>query len=87
MMEYGYVLVWIVLVAMPAVSLWNKRWLPSALYLLGIVIFLYGVLRRKDGWDDLADIATLIAVVIPIYLIATLLWVVNVIMERNKNKA
>lgn len=83
-MEIGYILLWIVLVALPLASLWNKRWWPSAVYLLGLIIFLYEVSREKGGWDDLADVATLIVVVFPIYIIASVIWVVNVFMDRKK---
>ncbi|WP_373231563.1 hypothetical protein [Cohnella sp.] len=81
----GYVLIWTLLIAAPTLALWKRRWWPSALYLVGILIFLYEMLKEKDGWDDLSDLATLIVVVIPIYIIASVLWVVNWVMKRKIN--
>lgn len=86
-MEFGYIIVWMVLVVTPLVALRRRRWWSSAIYLLGSIIFLSEVMRKKDGWDDLADVATLIVIVIPIYLIATLIWVVQVYMDRKKKEA
>jgi hypothetical protein len=80
----GYVIIWIVLLAIPTVALWKRRWWPSALYILGCLIFLISVLKRNDGWDDLADFAMLIVVIIPIYIVATIIWIIGVVMNRRK---
>jgi uncharacterized membrane protein YhaH (DUF805 family) len=80
----GYVFIWIVLLAIPTIALWKRRWWPSALYIVGCLIFLIAVLQSKDGWDDLADFAMLIVVIIPIYIVASIIWIVGVFMNRRK---
>ncbi len=83
---YGssYFLIWLILLIIPVFALWKRRWWSLALYILGCLIFLGAVLKGKDGWDDLADLAMLILVVIPIYIVASIVWVVGSIMERKR---
>ncbi|WP_123040561.1 hypothetical protein [Cohnella candidum] len=84
MVGIGYVLLWIVLIILPIYSAWKKRWLVSAVYAAGCLIFLYSVLQHRDGWEDLADIATLIVVVIPVYLIASIIWLIGTGKKRSR---
>jgi ABC-type dipeptide/oligopeptide/nickel transport system permease component len=82
MTQTYYLLIWLVLTLFPVITAWKRRWLPFVVYLAGWLLFLYSVWDRKDGWDALADIATLIVLVIPIYLIASILWLIGNL--RNK---
>jgi hypothetical protein len=79
----GYVMVWIVLSFFPVMTAWKKQWFAFAVYLAGWLFFLYSVLDYKDGWDQLADIATLIVIVIPLYLIASIIWLIG----KRKNRS
>jgi ABC-type proline/glycine betaine transport system permease subunit len=79
-----YVFIWIVLLLIPAIAAWKRRWWPFSIYVVGCLIFLYSVLKGKDGWDDLADFATLIVVIIPIYIVASIVWFVGYIVNRKK---
>lgn len=81
----GYVFIWIVLLFIPAVAAYRRKWWPFSLYVVGCLIFLNAVLKGKDRWDDLADFAMLIVVIIPIYILATIVWVVGYIINRKKH--
>lgn len=85
MQGISYLFIWIVLLAIPIFSLWKRQWLVSAIYGVGIIIFLVSVLKNNEGWSDLADFATLLVVVIPIYIVATFIWVVGMIIKRKNS--
>jgi hypothetical protein len=78
------VIVWVVLLAIPALATWKRKWWPFVIYVLGCLVFLGTSLRVNDGWDDLADFAMLVAVVIPIYIVATVVWIAGSIWVRNR---
>jgi heme/copper-type cytochrome/quinol oxidase subunit 4 len=78
----GYVVVWIVLSFFPIMTAWKRQWFAFAVYLAGWLFFLYSVLQDKGGWGQLADIATLIVIVIPLYLISSIIWLIS----KRKNK-
>jgi hypothetical protein len=80
-----YVIVWIVLLAIPALAAWKRKWWPFDIYVLGCLLFLSTSLRVNDGWDDLADFAMLVTIVIPIYIVATIVWIAGSIWVRNRN--
>lgn len=82
---FTYAVIWLVLSFFPLWAAWKKRWLACAVYAVGWLIFLYSVLQRNGGWDDLADFATLIVVVFPIYLVASIFWLVGIWMGRRKS--
>jgi hypothetical protein len=84
MQSPGYVFIWIVLLMIPAIAAWKRQWWPFSLYVVGCLIFLNAVLMGNDGWDDLADFAMLIVVIIPIYIVASIVWVVGYIVNRKK---
>lgn len=73
-------LVWIIVlaVAMGAVTLgaaWRRRWVPFALYALADILQFYDVGQDKDGWEELAFFVKLLVIVLPIYAVATAIWV------------
>jgi len=81
-----YVLVWIVLLLLLAIAAWKRRWWPFGLYALGCLILLNAVLRDKGGWDDLADFATMLAIVFPIYLVGSIVWAGSSWIERRHKR-
>jgi magnesium-transporting ATPase (P-type) len=85
MSGFVYVLLWVVLTAIPLMAAWKKQWLAFAVYAAGWLLFLYSVLQRKDGWDDLADLATFMVVVVPIYLVATVIWLFRWGRKRRRS--
>ncbi|MBW5448051.1 hypothetical protein GE107_18500 [Cohnella sp. CFH 77786] len=72
-----YMIIWVVLTFFPLITAWKKRWWACALFSAGWIFFLYTVLQNKGGWDDLADLAMLIVVVAPVYLIASIVWLLG----------
>ncbi|TFE22670.1 hypothetical protein [Cohnella luojiensis] len=86
MSDLGYLLVWILLLALPICALWHRRWWPFSVYVLGCFVFLYSNLRENGGWDDLADIATLLVVVIPICIVGSIVWVALTLIDRHREK-
>jgi ABC-type proline/glycine betaine transport system permease subunit len=85
---YGpvYVIIWIVLLALPVLAAWKRRWWTFVVYAAGCLVFLFEVDKGNGGWEDLANFATLIVVVIPIYIVGSVVWFVGVIMDRYRKK-
>ncbi len=77
MNQVGFIIVDIVMIAVTVGALWSKRWISFALYAIADGLYFYEVLRRgpDTGWEDLANVATLIVVVVPIYVVATIVWI------------
>jgi len=85
----AYVVTWILLLLLIALAAWKKRWWPLGAYVVGALILLNAVTRNGGEWDDLADFATLLVIVLPIYAIGSLLWLILTLADRrkrNKNK-
>ena len=76
MNQVGFVIVDIVMIVATLCALWRKQWIPFALYAIADAVYGYQLLRHggRTGWEDLANVATLIAIVVPIYVIATIVW-------------
>jgi hypothetical protein len=81
----GYALIWAVLIGLLALAAWKRRWWTFGVYGVGCLVFLNAVLKGHDGWDDLADFAMLIVVVIPIYIVGTIVWISSHLLNRTKN--
>lgn len=81
-----YVLTWILLLIIPVIALWRRKWWPLSVYVLGFLFFLYTVRREHGEWDDLADFVTLIVIVIPIYIVGSIVWVALNLVDRQRNK-
>lgn len=71
-----FVIVDMIMIFVTLGALWRKQWIPFALYAIADAVYGYQLLRHGEstGWEDLADFATLIVIVVPIYLIATIVW-------------
>ncbi len=82
----GYVIAWIVLLIIPAFAVWRRRWWPLSVYAIGFLVFLYAIWEDKGEWNDLADFAILIVIVIPIYIVASILWVTLSLIDHNRKK-
>jgi biotin transporter BioY len=80
----GYALLIIALLAFPVFAAIRRRVWPFAGYTIGFVIFLTTLGSNDTGWDDLADFALLLVIVLPIYAMTSLLWLCFVIYERWK---
>ncbi|MFC5528268.1 hypothetical protein [Cohnella yongneupensis] len=65
-------------------AMWQRRWVPLALYALADLLFAYEVGRDNNGWNDLADLATLIVIVLPIYVIGTAIWLIMNYRDRYR---
>jgi hypothetical protein len=78
-----YAIIWIILIGALILAAWRKRWGVMACYAAGALAFLFTVLQDKSGWDDLADLAALMVVTAPLYLIGTLIWVALAVRGRK----
>lgn len=85
MNQTGYVIVEIVMIVVTLSALWRRKWVPFALYAVADALYAYELLPHGNstGWEDLADFATLLVIVIPIYLIATIAWVIHYLRKRK----
>lgn len=84
-MGVEFILIWIVLLFFPVMALYWKRWVVFSIYALGCLVFLFTNLRDLDGWDGLAAVATLLVVVVPLYVLASLVWFLSVLLSRKKS--
>jgi peptidoglycan/LPS O-acetylase OafA/YrhL len=72
--EFAFILIWIVLLSLPIVTAIRRHWVAFAIFALGSLLFIFEIAKTKDGWDGLADIATLIVVVLPLYAVGLIAW-------------
>jgi peptidoglycan/LPS O-acetylase OafA/YrhL len=84
--ESNYMIISIVLLLFPILTAIQHYWLASGIFLLGFILFLYSVFSSKPGWDDLADIATLIVIVLPIYIVGGFVWIWSSYKRRMKKR-
>jgi len=82
----AYAVIWVVLLLFPIGAAVKKMWWPCAIYAAGALVFLYNTQQNHGGWDDLANLAILAVVVAPIYLVATVVWIVLLLVRKNKQK-
>ncbi|MBM7563166.1 hypothetical protein [Paenibacillus sacheonensis] len=80
----GYVILWVILLLVLLAAGWRRRWWPLAIYALGCLILLVEVNRGNGGWEDLAEFATLIVFVLPLYLIGSIVWLILYLVERKR---
>ncbi|QGQ98868.1 hypothetical protein EHS13_30320 [Paenibacillus psychroresistens] len=73
--EIVYIIFWIIILAAPIITGIRRYWIAAAIYLIGSLLFVVNLLQDKGGWDDLADFATLLVIVLPIYLVGTVVWI------------
>jgi len=80
--EIAYIICWIILLTVPIIAGFKRHWVPAVIYLIGSVVFLSSLLKADNGWNDLASFATLLVVVIPIYIVGTAVWIWSAIRRR-----
>ncbi|QHW34696.1 hypothetical protein GZH47_30470 [Paenibacillus rhizovicinus] len=82
----GFIILWVILLLLLLASGWRRRWWPFAIYLLGCIIFIVELNHGNGGWEDLADFATMIVIVLPLYAIGSIVWLVLHFVEINRRK-
>jgi hypothetical protein len=80
--EVVYVIFWIVILVAPIITGIRRYWTAAVIFLIGILLFAMSLFRANNGWNDLANFATLLIVVLPIYLVGTVVWIWT--MQRRK---
>jgi hypothetical protein len=83
-MGVGLILIWIILLFFPVMALYWRRWLVFSIYSLGCLTFLIANLRNLDGWNDLASFAMLLVIVVPLYVLASIVWLLPLLISRKK---
>jgi uncharacterized membrane protein len=73
--EIVYIFFWIILLIVPIIAGFKRYWAAAVIYLIGSVIFFFSLLKENNGWNDLANFATLLVVVLPIYIVGTIIWI------------
>jgi hypothetical protein len=81
--EIVYTIFAILMVVAPIIAGMQRYGIPAVIYLIGIVIFVASLFQDKGGWEDLANFATLLVVVLPIYIIGTIVWVWSAIRRKR----
>jgi peptidoglycan/LPS O-acetylase OafA/YrhL len=82
--EIVYVIFWIVLLIVPIITGIRRYWVATVIYLIGTLLFATSLFKDNNGWNDLANFATLLVVVLPIYLVGTVVWIWSV--QRRKRR-
>jgi hypothetical protein len=72
--EFAFIFIWIVLLTLPIVTAIRRYWVAFGVFALGSLLFIFEIAKSKDGWDGLADLATLIVVVLPLYAAGLIAW-------------
>jgi peptidoglycan/LPS O-acetylase OafA/YrhL len=83
--EIVYVIFWIVMLIVPIIAGIRRYWAAAVIYLIGSLLFAVNLFKDKGGWDDLANFATLLVIVLPIYLVGTAVWIWSV-QRRKRSK-
>ena len=81
-----YAAAWVVFVVLPLLAGLKRRWWVLGIYALGCLVMLQAQLRNTGEWDDLGDFATMLVFVFPLYLIGSIVWIVQAAVDRSKRK-
>jgi hypothetical protein len=73
--EIVYVIFMIIMLVAPIITGIRRYWVAAVIYLIGTLLFAMSLFRANNGWNDLANFATLLVVVLPIYLVGTAVWI------------
>jgi peptidoglycan/LPS O-acetylase OafA/YrhL len=80
--EIAYAIFWIILLVIPIITGIRRYWVATVIYLIGSLLFASSLFKDNNGWNDLANFATILVVVLPIYLVGTVVWIWSV--QRRK---
>jgi peptidoglycan/LPS O-acetylase OafA/YrhL len=83
--EIVYVIFMIIMLVAPIITGIRRHWVAAVIYLIGTLLFAMNLLKDNGGWNDLADFATLLVVVLPIYLVGTAVWIWSA-QRRKRNR-
>jgi hypothetical protein len=67
----------------PIIAGIRRYWFAAIIYLIGTLLFLSTLFKDRSGWNDLANFATLLVIVLPIYLIGTVVWIVSAYRRKQ----
>lgn len=81
----GLVVIGVLLALPPAAAAWKRQWIAVAIYLVGWLFYIQTATDSRDGWGDLAAIVSLVVLILPIYAVASIVWVV-LWWRRKKGK-
>jgi uncharacterized membrane protein len=80
-----YFLFWALMLIIPIIAGIRRFWFAAVIYVIGTLLFLLNLIRDRDGWDDLANFANLLVIVLPIYILGTVVWIVSA-YRRKRSK-
>jgi hypothetical protein len=78
-----YFLFWALMLVVPIIAGIRRYWFAVIIYLIGTLLFLSTLFKDRSGWEDLANLATLLVIVLPIYLIGTVVWIVSAYRRKR----
>jgi hypothetical protein len=78
-----YFLFLAIMLVVPIIAGIRRYWFACIIYLIGTLFFLLNLIRDRDGWDDLANFANLLVIVLPIYIIGTVVWIVSAYRRKR----
>jgi hypothetical protein len=80
-----YFLFCALMLILPIIAGIRRYWFAAIIYIIGTLLFLSTLMTDRSGMEDLANIATLLVIVLPIYIIGTVTWIVSA-YRRKRSK-
>jgi hypothetical protein len=84
--EIVYIIFCVLLIIVPIIAGTWRYWVAAVIYFVGSVLFVTSLFRDRGGWNDLANFATLLVVVLPIYILGTVVWVWSTARRKRNNQ-
>jgi hypothetical protein len=78
-----YFLFLAIMLIFPIIAGTRHYWIAAIIYLIGTLFYISTLFRDRSGWEDLASFANLIVVVLPIYILGTIVWIVSAYLRKR----
>jgi hypothetical protein len=78
-----YFLFWALIFIVPIIAGIRRYWFAAIIYVIGTLLFLSTQFKDRSGWEDLANFATLLVIVLPLYIIGTIVWIVSAYRRKR----
>jgi hypothetical protein len=81
--EIIYIVFCVLMIVVPIITGIRRYWIATAIYIAGSLLFVTSLFKDRGGWEDLANFATLIVVVLPIYIVGTAAWIWAAVLRKR----
>jgi hypothetical protein len=81
--EIAYIIFCVLMIIVPITAGIRRYWVAALIYAAGSLLFVTSLFKDRGGWEDLANFATLLVVVLPIYLVGTAAWIWEAVRRKR----